>query len=157
MHKNKSILLAFLIIPIFLVSCGGWNPTSVKDRPVDVDQRVKQNIEEARYFAEDPSLFTSRDQDVLGSWDVPMAGHVITGGLVQKTCSTIHWPLFTLMFADKPSLTQADFYHPFEQTCGPFETLSLDKQTYINETFRYLSQQLAQPQESSTLSESSHH
>ena len=51
MHKNKSILLAFLIIPIFLVSCGGWNPTSVKDRPVDVDQRVKHNIEGFLFFS----------------------------------------------------------------------------------------------------------
>ena len=63
MHKNKSILLAFLIIPIFLVSCGGWNPTSVKDRPVDVDQRVKQNIEEGKGF----KLMDKRDKG-LGSF-----------------------------------------------------------------------------------------
>ena len=63
MHKNKSILLAFLIIPIFFVSCGGWNPTSVKDRPVDVAARVKQNIEEGKGF----KLMDKRDKG-LGSF-----------------------------------------------------------------------------------------
>ena len=48
MYKIKSFLLVFLTIPHFLVSCGGWNPTSVKDRPVDVDERVRQNIEEVK-------------------------------------------------------------------------------------------------------------
>ena len=48
MYKIKSFLLVFLAIPLFLVSCGGWNPTSVQDRPVDVDERVKQNIEEGK-------------------------------------------------------------------------------------------------------------
>ena len=50
MYKIKSFLLVFLAIPLFLVSCGGWNPTSVQDRPVDVDERVKQNIEEGKGF-----------------------------------------------------------------------------------------------------------
>jgi len=50
MYKIKSFLLVFLAIPLFLVSCGGWNPTSVKDRPVDVDERVRQNIEEGKGF-----------------------------------------------------------------------------------------------------------
>ena len=50
MYKIKSFLLVFLAIPLFLVSCGGWNPTSIKDRPVDVDERVKQNIEEGKGF-----------------------------------------------------------------------------------------------------------
>ena len=50
MNKIKSFLLVFLLIPLFLVSCGGWNPTSVKDRPVDVDERVRQNIEEGKGF-----------------------------------------------------------------------------------------------------------
>ncbi len=50
MYKIKSFLLVFLAIPLFLVSCGGWNPTSIKDRPVDVDERVRQNIEEGKGF-----------------------------------------------------------------------------------------------------------
>ena len=50
MYKIKSFLLVFLVIPLFLVSCGGWNPTSIKDRPVDVDERVRQNIEEGKGF-----------------------------------------------------------------------------------------------------------
>ncbi len=50
MYKIKSLLPVFLSIPLFLVSCGGWNPTSTKDRPVDVDQRVTQNIEEGKGF-----------------------------------------------------------------------------------------------------------
>ena len=50
MHNIKSFLLVFLAIPLFLVSCGGWDPASVKDRPVDVDARVRQNIEEGKGF-----------------------------------------------------------------------------------------------------------
>ena len=50
MYKIKSFLLVFLAIPLFLVSCGGWDPASVKDRPVDVDARVRQNIEEGKGF-----------------------------------------------------------------------------------------------------------
>ena len=50
MNKIKWFLLVFLLIPLFLVSCGGWDPASVKDRPVDVDERVKQNIEEGKGF-----------------------------------------------------------------------------------------------------------
>ena len=50
MNKFKSFLLVFFVIPLFLVSCGGWDPASVKDRPVDVDERVRQNIEEGKGF-----------------------------------------------------------------------------------------------------------
>ena len=50
MNKIKWFLLVFLLIPLFLVSCGGWDPASVKDRPVDVDERVRQNIEEGKGF-----------------------------------------------------------------------------------------------------------
>ena len=50
MNKFKSFLLVFFVIPLFLVSCGGWDPASVKDRPVDVDARVRQNIEEGKGF-----------------------------------------------------------------------------------------------------------
>tara|TARA_B100000579_G_scaffold389059_1_gene362614 strand:+ start:52 stop:627 length:576 start_codon:yes stop_codon:yes gene_type:complete len=63
MSKNKSILSAFLAISFFLVSCGGFNPTSVKDRPTDVDERVKQNIEEGKGF----KLMDGR-KDGLGSF-----------------------------------------------------------------------------------------
>ncbi len=63
MSKNKSILSAFLAIFFFLVSCGGFNPTSVKDRPTDVDERVKQNIEEGKGF----KLMDGRE-DGLGSF-----------------------------------------------------------------------------------------
>ena len=45
MHKFKSFLMFFILIPVFVGSCGG---PSVKDRPVDVDERVKQNIEEGK-------------------------------------------------------------------------------------------------------------
>jgi len=50
MNKFKSFLLVFFVIPLFLASCGGWDPVSVKDRPVDVDERVRQNIEEGKGF-----------------------------------------------------------------------------------------------------------
>ena len=66
MPKNKLILLVFLTILPFLNSCGKgniWNPTSVKDRPTDVDERVRQNIEEGKGF----KLMDKRD-DGLGSF-----------------------------------------------------------------------------------------
>ena len=63
MNKIKWFLLVFLLIPLFLVSCGGWDPVSVKDRPVDVDERVRQNIEEGKGF----KLGDSRDSG-LGSF-----------------------------------------------------------------------------------------
>ena len=47
MHKFKSFLMFFILIPVFVGSCGG---PSVKDRPVDVDERVRQNIEEGKGF-----------------------------------------------------------------------------------------------------------
>jgi len=66
MLKNKLILLAFLAISFFLSSCGDgkfWDPASVKDRPVDVDQRVKQNIEEGKGFK-----LGMKREDGLGSF-----------------------------------------------------------------------------------------
>ena len=47
MPKNKLILLVFLTILPFLNSCGEgkiWNPTSVKDRPTDVDVDSNGNV-----------------------------------------------------------------------------------------------------------------
>ena len=49
MHKILRNTLFFIICSTFLYSCaGGWDPVSQKDRPADVDERVRKNIEEGK-------------------------------------------------------------------------------------------------------------
>ena len=49
MHKIFKNTLFFIFCTIFLYSCAGvWDPASQKDRPADVDKRVRKNIEEGK-------------------------------------------------------------------------------------------------------------
>ena len=51
MKRNLIKLLALLAFTIFLLnSCGFYKRSDIKDNPVNVDERVKRNIEEGRGF-----------------------------------------------------------------------------------------------------------
>ena len=44
----KKLLPIFLILSLFLSSCGIYKRSDVKDNPVEVDKRIRKNIEEGR-------------------------------------------------------------------------------------------------------------
>ena len=51
MNTNQLKLLPLIFLTLFLVnSCGFYKRSDVKDNPVNVDERVKRNIQEGRGF-----------------------------------------------------------------------------------------------------------
>ena len=109
------------------------------------DKIVEQNLEEARMFTKDDSLFSQLGMSLLVPWDVPIYGSTLEGGLVKKSMTIVDWPRFSRdVFETIKSYSNKEFYTPFETIHGSFESLSEEKQTHINETLAFLNFSLSQ-------------
>ena len=94
MKRNLIKLLALLAFTIFLLnSCGFYKRSDIKDNPVNVDERVKRNIEEGRGFRFGKGATRGGDFDFASSnplWRgavdvldfVPLTNASYSGGII---------------------------------------------------------------------------
>ena len=94
MKRNLIKLLALLAFGIFLLnSCGFYKRSDIKDNPVNVDERVKKNIEEGRGFRFGKGATRGGDFDFASSnplWRgavdvldfVPLTNASYSGGII---------------------------------------------------------------------------
>ncbi len=112
---------------------------NIKINAIVCDKIIKQNLEEARLFTKDDSLFSQLGKSLIFDWDVPLDGSLIQGGIVKKEMFVIDWPRYSLdIFEAIRSYTVEEFYTPFQHIHGNLETLDHEKRMYIDETLLFL-------------------
>ena len=109
------------------------------------DKVIEQNLEEARLFTKNDELFTTLGQSLMTTWDVPIFGSLLEGGLVKQSMIVVDWPRYSLdIFETIRSYSIEEFYAPFETIHGALDTLHGEKKTHINETVSFLNHRLAE-------------
>ena len=137
MKRNLIKLLALLAFAIFLLnSCGFYKRSDIKDNPVNVDERVKRNIEEGRGFRFGKGATRGGDFDFASSnplWRsavsvldfVPLTNASYSGGIIitewfsseNNTESTARELKLTVQFMSNEIRADAIKVIVFEKSC----------------------------------------
>tara|TARA_B100000427_G_scaffold279854_1_gene250194 strand:- start:1586 stop:2416 length:831 start_codon:yes stop_codon:yes gene_type:complete len=109
------------------------------------DKIIEQNLEEARLFTKDEELFTTLGKSLMTTWDVPIFGSLLEGGLVKQSMVVVDWPRYSLdIFETIRSYSIEEFYTPFKTIHGALNTVTAEKRMHIEETVSFLNHQLAE-------------
>ena len=137
MKKNLLSLITLLLFTIFFVnSCGLYKRSDVKDNPVNVDERVKRNIQEGRGFRLGAGATRGGDFDFASSnplWRgavdvldfVPLTNASYSGGIIitewfsseNNTDSTNRELKITVRFMSNEIRADALKILVFEKSC----------------------------------------
>ena len=137
MNTNQLKLLPLIFLTLFLVnSCGFYKRSDVKDNPVNVDERVKRNIQEGRGFRFGKGSTRGGDFDFASSnplWRgavdvldfVPLTNASYSGGIIitewfsseNNTDSTNRELKITVRFMSNEIRADAIKILVFEKSC----------------------------------------
>ena len=137
MKKNLKKFISLLIFSIFFLnSCGWYKRSDVKDNPVNVDERVKKNIQEGRGFRFGRGATRGGDFDFASSnplWRgavdvldfVPLTNASYSGGVIitewfsseNNTENTNRELKLTVQFLSNEIRADAIKVLVFEKTC----------------------------------------
>ena len=103
------------------------------------DKVVEENLYEVKMLTKDKQLFSKFGHSLLTKWNVPIYGHILTGGSVRKEMTMVDWPrLSSDVFETIKSYSLDEFYEPYQAIYGEFSKLDNPFQLYIEESLKFM-------------------